>query len=161
MRPAIFITRRTSGAPDARAPSAPSTSAVNIGFSSRGGPGSSSTTRPSSSIHSPGALPRVFSMTRAPAGTIACRRLISGIGIANPRAAKRARRCVGDRVVLSERPIECRRDRLPRHVIVGGTESAAEDHEVNATQRRRIEWRELLAVVADDGLRTRRRCRAC
>ena len=73
--------------PDARARSLDDASAVIIGFSSRGGPGSRITVWAPSSIHNPGALPFGLSITSPPAGTIACRRLLSGIGTLSPRDA--------------------------------------------------------------------------
>ena len=62
-------------------------SAVIIGLSSRGGPGSSTTHAAVVSIHRPGALPCGFSSTSPPSGTIACRRLFRGIGAVKPREA--------------------------------------------------------------------------
>ena len=61
--------------------SGPSTSARSIGFSSRGGPGSSRTTASPFIEPQPGCAAALVLDDRAPAGTIACRRLISGIGI--------------------------------------------------------------------------------
>jgi hypothetical protein len=60
-----------------------------IGFISRGGPGSSSSATVLFSNHKPGAVPLGLANTVAPRGTIACRRLISGIVM--PRRAKRSR----------------------------------------------------------------------
>ena len=51
----------------------------NSGLSSRGGPGRRAIMRPSSSSHRPGAVPRGFSRTSAPSGTMAWRRLTAGI----------------------------------------------------------------------------------
>ena len=82
-------TRRCRRPPPARGASRSATTRSTIGFNSAGGPGSSSRTRPSCSSHKPGAVPNPFGMTSAPSGTIACRRLMSGIRA--PRAANRWR----------------------------------------------------------------------
>jgi hypothetical protein len=57
------------------------TTRSNIGFISRGGPGSSTIALRPRSTHSPGAVLFGFGSTVALRGTIACRRLISGIVI--------------------------------------------------------------------------------
>jgi len=60
------------------------------------------------SIHKPGAVPFGFGSTTAPCGTIACRRLMSGIVI--PRRAKRSRRRSTIRLVEGERQAQRARD---------------------------------------------------
>ena len=62
---------RYSRSSPARAASGPVQSASTIGCISRGGPGSSTTIRPSCSSHNPGAVPFGFGSTVAPRGTIA------------------------------------------------------------------------------------------
>ena len=114
-----------------------------------------------SSIHRPGALPRAFSMTRAPPGTIACRRLLSGIGSLIATGAEPLAEPCRDVSVLRQRPAERRRHRLPRHVVVGRAEAAA----VHTTRSARASAarkhvRELLAIVAGHALHRRRRCPA-
>ena len=89
LRPAIRTMRRCRRSAAERAASGPSTSASNIGFNSRGGPGSRSTTRGPSSIHCPGAVPLGLSSSVAPSMTNPCRRLMSGICM--PRRANLAR----------------------------------------------------------------------
>ncbi len=65
-------------------------SVSSIGFSSRGGPGRSTTSLSPCSIHCPGADPLGLSSASAPSSTIAWRRLMSGI--VYPRLANRCRR---------------------------------------------------------------------
>ena len=73
--------RLTSDTPDALGASTSSRTDSSIALSSRGGPGSSSTACCPASSQRPGAVPLALSMTRAPAGTIACRRLMAGISM--------------------------------------------------------------------------------
>src|SRR5580704_5121691 len=65
--------------PETRRRKRGSTCSRKSGLSSRGGPGSSATMRPLSSIHRPGAVPRGFSSTSAPSGTMAWRRFTAGM----------------------------------------------------------------------------------
>src|ERR1700676_2432601 len=65
--------------PETRRRNRGSTCSRKSGLSSRGGPGNSATIRPLSSIQRPGAVPRGFSNTSAPSGTIAWRRLTAGM----------------------------------------------------------------------------------
>src|SRR5579859_816548 len=65
--------------PEAQRRKRGSTCSRKSGLSSRGGPGSNATMRPLSSIHRPGAVPRGFSRTSAPSGTMAWRRFTAGM----------------------------------------------------------------------------------
>ena len=92
-------------------------------------------------------MPLALSMTRAPAGTMACRRLISGICMR--RDSNRALILRGDPFVLGKRPIEHASHHLARQVIVGRTEAATADDEVRPAQREPQCRCEFLAIVAD------------
>ncbi len=89
VRPQMRSTRRDRRPRPAIGARRSATTRSSIGFSSAGGPGSRSSTCPSCSSHSPGAVPKPFGRTSAPSGTMACRRLISGMRA--PRAANRRR----------------------------------------------------------------------
>ena len=88
-RPVIFNTRRNRPPPSDFGASRSAITASSIGFISRGGPGSNTSAVESLSSHKPGAVPFGLGSTSAPRGTIAWRRLMSGIVM--PRRAKRSR----------------------------------------------------------------------
>ena len=85
--PATRRSRWNSRTPETRRASRGTIFSRNIGFNSRGGPGSSAIIRPFSSIHKPGAVPPGLSSGSAPSGTIACRTFTSGIS--RPKLRKR------------------------------------------------------------------------
>ena len=100
----------------------------------------------------PGAVPFGFSSTTPPSSTSApAVRLTSGIF--RPRRAKRCTR----RSVMRD----ARRGGTPstsanasrRHVVVGRSEAAGQDHEVDAIERASKMLGDFAAAVADDGLR--------
>ncbi len=143
-----------------RAAAARRPSRSSIGLISRGGPGRAAR-RPCApaSIHSPGAVPFGLASTIAPRGTIACRRLISGI--CQPRAANRRR-------IASVIDVDLRTAAAPGAAATTSrvrSSSVGPRPPVNTTrsarcQRVRELRRELGAIVADDGLEHARRCRS-
>ena len=107
--------------------------------------------RSSCSSHSPGAVPFGFGTISAPSGTIACRRLMSGI--CSPRLANRAAERSTVASSSPHRAPERLGDDVPRQVIVGRAEAAREHDEIRASKRRREDGAEVLARVSDDRLR--------
>ena len=88
--------RRRRPAPRSRG----STCSSNIGFISPGGPGSSTSTRPSCSSSCPGAVPRAFGSTSAPSITSACFTFVVGH---RPAVAREARaQALDDRRVAAQ-----------------------------------------------------------
>ena len=57
-----------------------------------------------------------------------------------------------DGFVLRQRPLEGSRHRLPRDVVVGRAEAAAEDQQIDAREQRANRMGELVPRVADHGL---------
>ena len=146
----IFSTRRNRPRPPTSARAARAITASSIGFISRGGPGSSDERAWPLSIHSPGAVPFGFGSTVAPRGTIACRRLMSGIVM--PRRAKRSRSRSTIASSTSSGESEHARDGVARHVVFGRTEPAGDDDEIGPRQRALDDARQLADVVGDDRL---------
>src|SRR5579883_1057167 len=90
-RPVMRMRRWTRRAPETRRARRGRTCSLNMGMSSRGGPGKRASMRPESSIQMPGAVPREFASGSAPSGTMACCKLFSVIS--RPKLRKRARMC--------------------------------------------------------------------
>ena len=105
-------------------------------------------------MYRPGAVPLAFGSTAAPRGTIACRRLISGIVM--PRRRKRWR--IASLIARSSDSgqLERRRHHVARDVIVGGPEAADEDDQIRAAERAAENGGQVVGAIADDGLGAQR-----
>ena len=143
-------TRRNNPAPLVRGARRSTTIASNIGLISRGGPGSSTNAVRPCSSHSPGAVPFGFGSTVAPRGTIAWRRLISGI--VHPAPLEPLTDAIDDRLVEVERNLKQPRDGRSRDVVLGRAEPAGDHDHVGPRQCRPQQLGELLDVVAGDQL---------
>ena len=148
--PATRSSRATRRTPVERRARRGSTCALNMAFNSCGGPGSRITMRPLASSHSPGAVPRSFSRTVAPSGTMAWRAFTSDI--ARPSWRKRASILLitaGSRAELAAQQIG---HGVARAIVFGGAEAAAGDHELDALARFIESFTQRREIVADHGL---------
>ena len=150
VRPQMRSTRRDRRSHPAIGARRSATTRSTIGFSSAGGPGSRSSTCPSCSSHSPGAVPyRVGQHV----GALGHHRL-PPVDLGHPRPARRE--ALPDHVdelrLLAQRAPRDGRDGLARQVVVGRAEPPAHHHEVGARQRRAQDRLEVGGPVSDDGL---------
>ena len=120
--------RRPRAAPAARR-SPPRASAS----SRAAGPAAARSHVPPCSIHRPGAVPLRVLEHVAPRGTIACRRLISGIVM--PRRANRSRMRSTIASSTSSGTLEHARDRVARDVVLGRAEPAGADDQIGPVER--------------------------
>ena len=128
----------------------PPHSRSNIGFSSRGGPGSKTTTCSPCSIISPGAVPFGLSRTTAPAGTIACRLFTSGIRM--PRRSNRAR--IWSTIEGSSDKGRSRALAITSRVRSSSVgPSPREHHEIRSRHRAEKNLAKPIAIVGNDALR--------
>ncbi len=130
----------------------PATSASNIGCSSRGGPGSSTTSLPPTSTIGPGAVPLGLSRTVPPSS----HHRLPPVDVRHPKSAARKSlpKPLDDLGILRSRgrPTTSATS-VAGHIVVGGTEAAGQDDEVDALERAPEMPRDLAPVVADHGLR--------
>ena len=126
--------------------------ASSIGVISRGGPGSTTIAVRPRSTHSPGAVPFGLSSSVAPRGTIAWRRLFSGIVM--PRRANRSLNAFDDAVVDVEPDAQARARRASRVTSssVGPRPPVITTRSAHSSARLERP-RHLVDVVADDPLK--------
>ena len=145
-------------ATDARARAAPPRRASNIGFISRGGPGSSTHDAVADAQQQPGrAAVRVVEHGRA-----ARHHRLAPVDRRHAQPAPRepALDAGDDRRILVHRQAEHVGDDVAGQVVVGGAEAAGQDDEIGALERLAEEGRQIAAAIADDRLGAQRRCRA-